>query len=454
MRDKLILGMRAFFAGKLYPISLGAVVLLSHIFGLEAIGAPIIVLAFILTLFIFDSAEYTLAPIVLFTYLLSREHTPSVPSYSDYLTSPLPLTVIILMAVALAVSIVCFFLRGKKYKQIKLRYNPIFSALVVFCLLLFVSAFASGENVWKNIAFAAVESVALIIPFLLFCFGIPKERCVGELAEGLPFAALVSSTVIVIELFVLFITTDVFSGGSLNKEAITLGWGIWNSIGGMLTLSIPLLFLGAIKTRHTALYYGAALVSYLASVLTLSRNSLVVGTLIFGICSIACAIFGKKKRTFRRILLVLVCIFAVFALVFSSKIAEILSDYIDRGFSDNGRFELWRASFAAFLENPILGIGFHNYGGEYYQFAAFMPRLPHNTLLALLGGGGILLTLAYLAYRATTVALFVRKPSLEKTLLGLCVLTLILGSLLDNYIFNFYPTFMYTAAISIARRLD
>lgn len=441
-----------FLKSPIYPIFIGAVVLISHIFGLEAICAPIIVISCMLVLILCDSAEYTIAPIVLFTYLLSRAHTPTTPTYSDYLLSPLPLTVIILMSVGLLASVVYFFIKDGRYKRIKLSGEPIFASLLFFILTLFISALFSGEYVLNNLAFAAVEAAAFIIPFLLFRFGIPKERSADELCDRLSYVALISSAVIVLELLHLYMTADVLINGSLNKEAITLGWGIWNSVGGMLTLALPPLFLGAVKTKHTALYISAAVVTYIAAVLTLSRNALLFGTLIFGVCCIICATVGEKKKLFRWFLLSLVCLLAIFLLAFSSKIADILGDYINRGFSDNGRFALWKASVSAFFENVFTGVGFHAYSGEYYQFAAFMPKLPHNTPLALLGGGGLLVFAAYAIYRAYTLLPFIKRPSLYKTLLGLTVLMLIMQSLLDNFIFNFYPTFMYTAAICIAQR--
>ena len=442
--------LRAFLSGPLYPIFVGALVLLSHVFAIESVVAPVIADSCMLILFLFDSLEYTITPIAVFAYLLSREHSPAAPSYSGYITEPLQIAVIILIGIGLFLSLLYFFSKNRAGKsRISLRSNGIFAFLLVFCLMLFASAVFSEKNAVKNFVFAAIESSALVIPFVLFRFGIPKER-IKSAVNSLCHSAIISAAVIILELLYLYFTEDLFVNGTLNKESITLGWGIWNSIGGMLVMMIPLLFLGAVRTRYTPFYLGAALVTYLFSVFTLSRNALLIGTLIFLICLILCASFGDKKTPFRRFLLALVFIFGVVALLFGNWIVKILSDYINRGFSDNGRFALWRASVSIFLDNVIVGAGFYGFEGEYFQFASFMPRLPHNTIFALLSAGGVLLTAAYVIYRVATVVPFLRKPSLSKTLLGLCALALVLGSLLDNFIFNFYPTFLYTASICIA----
>ena len=76
MRDKLLSGVRSFISGRYYPIAVGALVLVSHIFALELTVAPIILFSCILVLLLLDSAEYILSPLVMFTYLLSRKHTP------------------------------------------------------------------------------------------------------------------------------------------------------------------------------------------------------------------------------------------------------------------------------------------------------------------------------------------------------------------------------------------
>ena len=127
-----------FLEGPLYPVFVGVTVLLSHIFALEAICAPIVVGSCMLVLILCGSAESALAPIILFTYLLSREHSPTTPSYSDFLLSPIPLSIIITMCVGLLCSIVYFFVKDRKYRRIKLSGEPAFLTLLLFVLTLFI----------------------------------------------------------------------------------------------------------------------------------------------------------------------------------------------------------------------------------------------------------------------------------------------------------------------------
>ena len=76
------------------------------------------------------------------------------------------------------------------------------------------------------------------------------------------------------------------------------------------------------------------------------------------ICSflIACR-HGKNRKAMHRALAVISAVVLVLFVLLQREIIAALSDYLERGFSDNGRFELWRHGMLAFLENPLLGKG-------------------------------------------------------------------------------------------------
>ena len=157
---------------------------------------------------------------------------------------------------------------------------------------------------------------------------------------------------------------------------------------------------------------------------------------------------------FRIITLSGIAAILLFALVFFGKIKLILGDYFERGFSDNGRYELWQLAIDTFKKSPVFGNGFYGFfTDKIYEFSSF-PRMAHNTVLEILAAMGVFGILAYAWYRAETALLFFRRPSVTKTMLGMSVLVFLLGSLLDNFVFNLHPTFYYTIALVIACRLD
>ena len=446
---------RKFLESKWYPIFIGAMVFLSHVFSLEIIAASIIVLSCASVFLLCDSTEYVMTPLISFAFLLSVKNTPAYPSYSDFFKKPAPIITIAVLSLLLLASAIWFFIRTGNYKRIKIKKEPVFVSLSVFILTFFVSALFTGEYIKDNLIFAAAQTAAIFVPFVILHFGIKKDRTRGVLIDKLCYAVLISVLVVVLELVYLYITEErIFKDGSVDKHWVMLGWGISNCIGGVLSMGIPFLILGAQRSKHTVPYFLAAVVAYVSTVMTLSRNAVLIGTVIFAACCITCCFFGKKKREFRLITLTLIVIFAVFALIFHEKILEILDHYVRKGLDDSGRFTIWKESFDAFLGNVLVGGGFHGFDASYSSVAMFMPELPHNTPLALLGGGGLLMFGSYCVHRFYTLCPFIKRPTLEKTLLLLAVLTLIGESLLDNFFFNFYPTFAYTAAICVVLRAE
>jgi O-antigen ligase len=136
------------------------------------------------------------------------------------------------------------------------------------------------------------------------------------------------------------------------------------------------------------------------------------------------------------------------------KIFLVVEDFLDRGFSDNGRFNLWRAAFDAFLKAPMFGSGFYGLHVEGQAVFGPLPVMAHNTVLELLSAMGIFGLFAYAYYRIKSLWLFFEKPSLTKSFLGMSVLVILLESLLDNFVFNVYPMFYIMAAMAIVFKVN
>ena len=186
----------------------------------------------------------------------------------------------------------------------------------------------------------------------------------------------------------------------------------------------------------------------------MSRNALVFATLAFGASVIISCFVGKNKKVFRIITLIGIVGIALFALVFFGKIKALLGDYFDRGFSDNGRYDLWKLAIDTFKEHVVFGNGFYGFFTDaVYEFGG-VPRMAHNTVFQLLSATGIVGLLSYLWYRVSTAVTFFRRPSKMKTMLGLSILVFLLGSLLDNFVFNIHPVLYYSVALAIALRSD
>ena len=150
---------------------------------------------------------------------------------------------------------------------------------------------------------------------------------------------------------------------------------------------------------------------------------------------ISCLRRGKNKRVFRIITAAGVALVIILGAVLFDKIQELLRDYFERGFSDNGRYALWRAAFDNFLDAPIFGMGFYGFNVETDVFGP-LTKQAHNTVLQLLSATGIVGFSAYAYYRFSTVKPIFKRPSFMKSMMAISIAVLLFGSLLDNFIFN------------------
>jgi O-antigen ligase len=229
-----------------------------------------------------------------------------------------------------------------------------------------------------------------------------------------------------------------------------VGWGMWNNIGGMLAMLLPIHFYFAATVKKLgAAFYISGAISFLAIVLTLSRSSLLVSCLIIVISAIACCFFGNNKKICRIITGAIFAIGVLGIILLWNKISSILGDYLSRGLDDNGRFDIYKKGFENFLQNPIFGGGFYSVDAQEHTFAFFLPDRYHNTIIQMLGACGIVGLLAYAFHRYQVVRLFWLKRSLYTFFAFLSICALLLTSLLDNHFFNFYPTFIYSIILAI-----
>ena len=443
-----------FCEGPFYPVTLAVIVLLGSLAGLEVLFNLVFVALACLSLAISDTVRPIVANLCTFIFQISVKNSPFYPNYSNHYSSGWRLPVLIFSAVALLAFLVYFIVRNKLYLGLSIKKTPLLFPLLIFSGALLLNGAFSSAWTYKNLIYSGAQIIVFLFVFLFLYQGFKNEKA-DAVGSYFAYLSMIMALIISIELIALFVTSDnVFINGSINKVGIALGWGIWNLIGVSSLVLIPMNFYGMAKNKYPWLYFSVATLAYLTSVLSMSRNALIFGTLSYAACVLIFSFVGERKKNFRIIVLIGIAFVAIFAVVFFDKIYSIFKDFFDRGLSDNGRYALWSAAFKNFLEAPVFGKGFYGFNTAVDTFGP-LPESAHNTVLQLLSASGIIGFLAYAFYRYKTVIPFIKKPCLLKTMLGISVLALVLGSLLDNFIFDIYPTFYMSAALAIAfKKLD
>ena len=451
--------LNGFFMGKLYPIVFAALVTLGHITGLEFYFNFVSLSLAVTALLVCRSVRPMLITIPAFIFQVSRGHSPANPDYSDYYFTEWRLPVLFILGAIAVFAIAYFILRNRLYKRADVKKTRLLLPSLLLSVAFLINGLGSVSWRPAALAFGAGQLLIYLLVFYLFYLGLAEEKNAEELLEYFAYITLVISYMILVQIGHLFLFGNAISEtGSIIKENVHLGWATSNPLGSILVGLIPMLFYGAMKSRHGWLYLLTALLVYAGVISTCSRNALLFGTMMLVVCiAAACLKSGKRRRMFTVTLLLGAASALVLAVVMREHLALLLHSFIKYGASDNGRFELWGHAWKLFTENKIFGAGFFAlddiYDGVYLSIA-IMPSMAHNTVFELLASTGIFGLSAYASYALESARLCLKKPSLSKTMLGLAAFAVVLESLLDVFVFCFYPMLYPMAALAVLCHIE
>ena len=444
-----------FFKGRIYPALVAIAVFIGYAFELEFYSNIVILASAIVAMLTTDSLKPIILPLLTYLYQVPLAHAPGHPTFSDFYSAPGRLAVIVIMFLLVAAALIFSSVKNRFFTPYGVLHAPFLVPSVILSLAFLLNGVLGGEHTLSGLGYGALQIVTFFVIFYFFYFGLANERG-DELVGYLVYCAALIALLLFAETAFVYATCDVISehSGSIIKENINYGWGVSNTAGQCLTVLLPLLLLGAKRSRYFSCgYFAVAAIDVICVVLTLSRSSILLTAIALVASLIILSCFGERKATFIAVSVVTVIIFIVLAGLYGDKLVELFRLLIDRGFSDNNRFDLWREAFREFTEAPIFGKGFFSLDIESNATAEFFPSMAHNTVLQILGSMGLFGLAAYLFYRVSTAVTFFRYPTLDKTMIGVALLTVLGQSLLDNFIFYFHPMYLFSIALAIVTRV-
>lgn len=447
-----------FLNGNLYPFIVALLVLIGHITGLEAYLVIPIILSATFGMIFSPTIKPFIVVLTTFIYQINLKHTPGI-FYEDvqedlfdpgYYAQPWVLAIIIALALPLFSAVIYRFIR---FSALKIRRStPLLIPITVLSLAFLLNGAFFQFYTVSNLFYGLAQAAVFFLLFYLLYFGL-REIPTDELISYISYIALLNAMILIGEMAFMYLTYDnlISDTGSIIKEWINLGWGINNPIAFSITTLIPMIFYGAMTKRSSPLYFITAVAAYASAILTLSRNAFIFATLTFLACLIFGCIKGKKRLLFRIMTLALIAIGTAFTVIFFDKIYLLFEEYLNRGFSDSGRFALWERAFECFLESPLFGVGFFNFGDiGTPTFVDIFPTMAHNTLFIVLSSMGFFGIVSYLYYRAKTVIPLIKHPSSDKTAILITIASILAMGLLDNYIFYIHTMFYYSIILAIS----
>lgn len=442
--------------------------LICHIFSIELVFYAFICSYAILVIVLSDNL-LPLMPVFVFCYIVpSLKNNPGIVATSIfYGASGIS---ILLMAISVFVAL---FIRIAVDKNIG--FKKFFlqkRSLTVGMLAIGVAYILSGigrpnyfEIFKNNLVCSLVQFVSIFLLYFIFTGAVNWKKTPKNYFAwlGICMGLLVSA-----ELLHIYIIKGVIQNGSINRSLILTGWGHYNNMGAIIAMSIPFAFYMASKTKHNYIFLIIATTLLAFLILSCSRGSIVCGTIIFIISLIVTFLKAENKKTFRISTISMIILAIILMIIFKNSLINLFKNVptiINQNseslsFNDSSRFNIYKKGFDAFLQFPILGQSFYPFSYVPYGFSTiesfnnFLPPRWHNTIIQILATCGIVGIVAYTIHRYQTIKLFVKKPSLEKTFIGLSILTLLLMSLLDCHFFNIGPTLIYSMGLAFAEKIN
>lgn len=444
---------------KYFPFITAALLLAFYYLSLDLASIYLVCLTIIAIFALLDDVTPVIPQFLFMNVLVSEKNSPlkfGGTAGSDFYSRIENLAQIGVLAGLIIIAAVIRIILSAKDKKIK-------PTLPVISLALLASAFilngvgADGYEI-NNLIYGTVLAFIVLGVYLAVAHNVKfsNENFI-KIAYGFAaFAALLT-----VELAVKYITDfdKIVYDGYIHKNAVILGWGVWNNIGTFFAISIPPVCLLAAKHKFGYLFYIYAFLLAACAYLTGSRQAILGATIAFIACSAALIIKGRNRIInsviFGAIALSLIITVSVLCEDFLSTVQRLLADVFgkDGEYLGNGRTRLMKLALAYFNSNPLFGRGFFA-GFESFELVGitdkFLPTFAHNTVFEILGTCGLAGIITYAFHRVSTVIEFFRKPTQNKFYIAASILTLLLICLGDNYIFYLLPTLVYASALPFA----
>lgn len=428
----------------LFMFIIGFLVVISNVFAIELFCFPIISLLGVVTLLFSKDGKPLISIILLFLMSLSYKNGLSYNPNFDIPNIFDKTWVILYSAILIGIVPLTAIFNFIVFRQYKLAFKK--SLMFLPGLIALGVAYVLGgigpKYTPNNLLFS-LSNILMIIGLVLYFSDLAFLNKKEDTMKYISMFMVVTLLVISFQVIGIYLINDVIVNGTIDKGQIVTGWGIHNNFAGYICLSLPFIFYLMVKEEKSWIYFLLIIFAGLTTILTMSRNGLLIFAIEIIIGLIAYIKIKKIKR--KTILISALSLLGVFVLgfaIFHTQIIELFNHFIELGFSLNGRDELYKIAWDSFLANPIFGSGwfvFETTTPDYYISPnPFSPSFKaHNIILQILSATGIVGLIGFIYYNYDLHIKAFKKNSFEKTILYFAILILMISSIFDNFFFDY-----------------
>lgn len=460
---------RWFYDSPCYPALIALLMACSELFGLELACFYVYLFFGIVGLFCCEDAR-CIVPIACCSYMtISAANNPGKATETIFTQSSFLLNFVFILGIAAVILIgrlvLSLIVAPPKRKVPRLAVGFLFLGLAYVLGGAFTADYSS-----RSVIFGLIQIVSLCVFYFYFYYTVDWQKA-GK--DYLPTVILAVGIGICMEIAAMYIHAGINS--SFVRGMLYTGWGIYNNVGCIMAMCMPAAFYFGAKKKNGWLFSALGVVMFLFVLLTQSRGAWLFGSVVFLFCIAFVLIGAERKEKLKHVAVFLAVGAALLVLLiaFREKLGTLFESMLNKLFNeegefdpnDAGRFDIYKACWQTFLDNPYFGAGFYKtpgallYKGNMYALwnipeESFMPARAHNTIFQLLATGGIFAIIAYLFHRIETLVLWFRRPTAGKIFVALSVSALLLTSLLDCHFFNFGPGLLYGILLVYAEGED
>ena len=473
-RPKFIDAIEKFQLSGAYPVFFAILCTISGL-GSKYVYLPIIsVLALSIlfsSLFVRDTKVF-LAPIIMIYYSLGSDNSHAFIDSNGKVTSSFDtdgFTGICVLAAVIVIPVLIRFIADGSFAYAIKRGGACFYSVLAINVAIILGGSFSEHWTPRSLVYALI----LIFGLDVFCIIIssiirradadiiPYTCRVAVIACLLISAQAIAITVRSLLDGELIIYSKYLDRWVLKRDLLCLSWGVPTIIGATAAVGIPASLYMAKNQRFPLFYYISAVVMWLVSILLNVRSSMVIGGAFLLIGIILISFTGRNKRVnliFSLVLVVLSVIGCTAVLCILpeglsvKEIAEEIFKYL-RLDSVSDRITIFEIGIRDFLSSPVFGVGWGKGAiTDDTPSLNFYSNMYHCVIIQLGASAGILGIFALLLHVKDIGVVALRRIRLDRLILLLAPISILLMSLVDNFIFYLNLQILYIVFFALAQK--
>ena len=429
--------------------------LLCYFTGGDIFAIYYLALSAVLMFVLLDDLTPAINVFLFMAVVVSYKNSPSYTAgNSDYYFRPAILSQIIVLVSLIVIACI--------YRLVKTCVNKKFKPTAVFYSLCALSAafllngaFSKDYNI-MNLPYGLLQCVLYLGIFSVFQNNLkPRKETFKYLANC--FVAL--SILLLAELVSKYFDPQVFSGWQIDRDYITFGWGVRNTMGMMLLLCVPSVMYLASLYKRGYLLFCYSFVILAGCLLSMSRQTILGAVIIYPICLYMLFRHSKYRAVNAALLAVAAVAVLAVIIIFRDLVSDIIKSayegmFLNGELDGSGRIELYIFAAMDFSKAPLFGAGFFNetmlnYMDTTVSGLGINLHFYHNTILQMMASCGIVGLVCYTVHRAVTVMCLCRGINRYKSYIAVTILVILLLSLLDIHMLDIFPTFIYSYLLAM-----